>query len=51
MARLSAAEPLGMSLYRPLEAEPGMLRFKLFHLGRPVTLSDSLPMLERMGSG
>ena len=49
MARLSAREPLGMSLYRPLEAEPGMLRFKLFHLGAPVTLSDSLPMLERMG--
>ena len=49
MAKLSAAEPLGMSLYRPLEAEPGMLRFKLFHLGGPVTMSDSLPMLERMG--
>jgi glutamate dehydrogenase len=49
MATLSAAEPLGMSLYRPLEAEPGMLRFKLFHLGGPVTMSDSLPMLERMG--
>ena len=38
-----------MSLYRPLEAEPGTLRFKLFHLGRPVTLSDSQPMLKRMG--
>ena len=49
MARLSAANPLGMSLYRPLEAEPGMLRFKLFHLGGPVTLSDSQPMLKRMG--
>ncbi len=49
MARLSADHPLGMSLYRPLEAEPGTLRFKLFHLGGPVTLSDSLPMLERMG--
>ena len=49
MATLSAAEPLGMSLYRPLEAEPGMLRFKLFYLGGPVTMSDSLPMLERMG--
>ncbi len=49
MAHLSAAEPLGMSLYRPLEAEPGTLRFKLFHLGAPVTLSDSLPMLKRMG--
>ena len=49
MARLSTANPLGMSLYRPLEAEPGMLRFKLFHLGGPVTLSDSQPMLKRMG--
>ena len=26
-----------------------MLRFKLFHSGAPVTLSDSLPMLEHMG--
>ena len=49
MSCLSAERPLGMTLYRPLEAEPGTLRFKLFHLGGPVTLSDSLPMLERMG--
>jgi glutamate dehydrogenase len=49
MARLSEAEPLAMSLYRPLEAGSGALRFKLFHLGEPVGLSDSLPMLERMG--
>ena len=47
--KLSEAEPLGMSLYRPLEATPGTLRFKLYHLGAPVTLSDSLPMLEHMG--
>ena len=39
-----------MSLYRPLEAEEGRLRFKLFQLGRrPVALSDALPMLENMG--
>jgi glutamate dehydrogenase len=49
MAKLSVAQPLGMCLYRPLEATPGTLRFKLFHLGGPVTLSDSLPMLEHMG--
>ncbi|HUH94808.1 MAG TPA: NAD-glutamate dehydrogenase [Casimicrobiaceae bacterium] len=49
MAGLSDAEPLAMSLYRPLEALPGTMRFKLFHRGRPVTLSDSLPMLENMG--
>jgi len=49
MARLTDAEPLAMSLYHPLEAAPGMLRFQLLHLGRSVTLSDSLPMLEHMG--
>jgi glutamate dehydrogenase len=49
MSTLSAANPLAMSLYRPLEAEPGTLRFKLFHFGAPVTLSDSQPMLKRMG--
>jgi len=49
MARLTEAEPVAMSLYRPLEAPPGTLRFQLVHLGRPVTLSDSLPMLEHMG--
>ncbi len=49
MAGLSEANPLGLSLYRPLEAAPGTLRFKLFHRGAPLALSDSLPMLERMG--
>jgi glutamate dehydrogenase len=49
MSQLTDAEPLGMTLYRPLEALPGTMRFKLFHRGRPVTLSDSLPMLENMG--
>ena len=49
MARLDAGEPLALSLYRPPEATPGTLRFKLFRSGAPVTLSDSLPMLERMG--
>ena len=49
MDRLTETSPLGMSLYRPLEAAPNALRFKLFRLGGPVALSDSLPMLERMG--
>ncbi len=49
MTRLSDAEPLGMNLYRPLEAPPGNLRFKLLRLGEPLTLSASLPMLEHMG--
>ena len=49
MAPLTAESPLALSLYRPLEAPAGVLRFKLFHLGAPVPLSDGLPMLERMG--
>jgi glutamate dehydrogenase len=49
MASLSPEQPVAMSLYRPLEAPPGTLRFKLFHHGRPLTLSVSLPMLEHMG--
>ncbi len=46
---LSPAQPVAMRLYRPLEAAPGTLRFKLLHLGRPLTLSVSLPMLEHLG--
>ena len=49
MATMSEAEPIAMSLYRPLEAPPGALRFKLMQLGAPLTLSGSLPMLEHMG--
>jgi len=49
MARLSDAEPLGMNLYRPLEAPPGTLRFKLLRWGEPLTLSSSMPMLEHLG--
>src|SRR5262249_33269967 len=47
--RVLAGEPFALSLYRPLEAEPRTLRFKLVHKGKPVMLSDSLPMLECMG--
>ncbi len=49
LAKVAAGGGLALNLYKPLEAPPGMLRFKLFHKGGPVTLSDSLPMLERMG--
>jgi glutamate dehydrogenase len=46
---LGEAQPLGMNLYRPLDAEPGTLRFKLYRRGAPIALSDSLPMLENLG--
>ncbi|HXM82060.1 MAG TPA: NAD-glutamate dehydrogenase [Burkholderiales bacterium] len=44
-----AAGGLGMNLYVPPGAEPGMLRFKIYRRGTRVALSDSLPMLERLG--
>jgi len=40
---------LVMNLYRPLEAGEHMVRLKLYRLGRPVSLSDVLPMLGNMG--
>jgi glutamate dehydrogenase len=49
--RLEKLDPadLGMSLYVPLEAESGVLRFKVLRSQHPVVLSDVLPLLENMG--
>lgn len=47
--QLSDANPLGMNLYKPLEAAPGTLRFKLVVRGAPLVLSTSLPMMEHLG--
>ena len=49
MALLTEGDPLALRLYRLPEAAPGLLRFKLFHVGQPIPLSESLPMLEHMG--
>ena len=46
---LSADEPLAISLYRPLEAEAGTLRLRLYQRGDPLNLSEVLPVLEHMG--
>ncbi len=40
---------LGMYLYRKPEAPADEVRFKLYHAGRPIPLSDALPRLENMG--
>ncbi|GHH48355.1 NAD-glutamate dehydrogenase [Lentzea cavernae] len=40
---------LDMVFYVPENAEPGERRFKLFVTGEGITLSDVLPMLQRMG--
>ena len=46
---LTPEQPLGVALYRPLGGGTYNLGFKVYRLGAPVVLSDSLPMLERMG--
>jgi glutamate dehydrogenase len=40
---------LGMNLYHPIEAGEDSFRFKIYHPGESVALSDVLPMLENMG--
>jgi glutamate dehydrogenase len=46
--RLSRTELL-LKLYRPRNGAPNRLGFKIYRGSAPVPLSDSLPMLERMG--
>ncbi|HEV7913169.1 MAG TPA: NAD-glutamate dehydrogenase [Albitalea sp.] len=49
METLVEPDALAMSLYVPLEAPPGRLRFKMYRAGQLAPLSQSLPMLEHMG--
>jgi glutamate dehydrogenase len=44
-----AGDGLALNLYRPPEAPAGAMRFKIYHCGGPLALSDVLPMLENMG--
>ncbi|HEX7888423.1 MAG TPA: NAD-glutamate dehydrogenase [Ramlibacter sp.] len=46
---LSRENPFALALYWPLGATEGRLGLKVYRLGAPVVLSDSLPMLEHMG--
>lgn len=49
LATLTVASPLAVKLYRPLNAGVGVLRLKIYNTAK-VALSDSLPVLERMGA-
>ncbi|MFT7400634.1 MAG: glutamate dehydrogenase, partial [Hydrogenophaga sp.] len=49
LAQLTPEQPLAVKLYRPLNAGDGILRFKIYNTNK-VALSDSLPVLERMGA-
>ncbi|WP_395497291.1 NAD-glutamate dehydrogenase [Rickettsiella endosymbiont of Litargus connexus] len=49
LERISSEHPLEMNFY-PSTNEKGVpLRFKLFQAGKPIILSDALPVLENMG--
>lgn len=49
MEKLKESHPLEMSFYRSLDDSEGTIRFKIFHMGSAVPLSDVIPMLECMG--
>ena len=49
MEQLKDDETIRMSLYRPDEHLPHLLRFKIFRREQPIPISDILPMLENMG--
>ncbi len=40
---------IALNLYRPFDDAPNEFRLGLYHLQRPVPLSDIIPMLENMG--
>jgi len=46
---LDPARDLGMNLHLRAGGRPGMLNFKIYRRGSGVPLSDSVPMLERLG--
>ena len=47
--RLTSPDDLGLSLYAPLDSTVDQLAFKVVRAGRPILLSDVLPVLENMG--
>jgi len=46
---LDPASDLGMNLHVRADGRPGMLNLKIYRRGSGVALSDSVPMLERLG--
>ncbi len=43
------SDSVGLCLYTPPDAEPGVARFKVFRTGGPLSLSHVLPLLSAMG--
>ena len=49
LSALSDSAGMAVKLYRPVDGGPGMMRLKIYNTSK-VALSDSLPVLERMGA-
>lgn len=49
LSALTAQDGMAVRLYRPLNAVAGSVRLKIYNVSK-VALSDSLPVLERMGA-
>jgi glutamate dehydrogenase len=49
MQRLDSDTALGMTLYRPDTGPDGTTRFKILRAGAPMSLSETLPLLENLG--
>jgi glutamate dehydrogenase len=49
LEELPAADGLGMNLYIPIGGDPQERRFKIYRTGTPISLTQVLPILSRMG--
>jgi glutamate dehydrogenase len=49
LEELPATDGLGMNLYVPIGGAPDERRFKLYRTGAPISLTQVLPILSRMG--
>ncbi len=49
LERVSETRAFDLNPYHPIEAEPNEFRVKFYNFGGPVLLSDTLPVLEKLG--
>ncbi|RYZ86247.1 MAG: NAD-glutamate dehydrogenase, partial [Moraxellaceae bacterium] len=49
IAKLNSLQDIAMSFYKPENAQPSMIRFKIFRKVNTIELSDVIPVLEHLG--
>ncbi|WP_214321027.1 NAD-glutamate dehydrogenase [Nonomuraea sediminis] len=45
----AAADEVGINLYEPYDAAEGERRLKIYRVGSPISLSQALPLIQRLG--